>query len=146
VDKDHFRIEAIGSLDELNAVLGIVKSQKMPDKIRGNLQIIQKDIMALSSALAYFPRVKPSKKRVREMELVIDKITRDLPKLNKFLIPGVNLPSSYLHFSRAICRRAERNLVRLAQNEDLPDYFITYLNRLADLLFSLAYWCQEKIR
>lgn len=144
VGKDDLRIEVIGSLDELNSVLGVVKSLNVVEKIRDNLTVIQIDIMSLCSCLAHFNRDSFDRSRVQQMEKIIDDITSELPPLKGFLVPGDNIVESYLHLARAVCRRAERNLVRLSGKEKVSSHFIKYLNRLADLLFSLAYWCQKK--
>ncbi|TSC93130.1 MAG: ATP--cobalamin adenosyltransferase [Candidatus Berkelbacteria bacterium Licking1014_7] len=146
IGKDDLRIEVIGSIDELNSFLGIVKTtQQIPSKIIDNIEIIQRDIMQISSRVAKFNGSKPNKNRTQEMEEVIDAIWQEVPKLNQFLIPGKNEISARLHYCRALARKVERNLVKMSKEEGIDSDFIKYFNRLSDLLFSFAYRCEQKI-
>ncbi len=143
VPKDALRIEAYGSVDELNSVLGLVRSGLNETDIDTILDRIQQELFALGADLAT-PR--STAKNVRRfqaqdahpLEQIIDRLDGSLRPLRNFILPGGSSAAASLHFARTVCRRAERAVVRLARNEDLGDGCIIYLNRLSDLLFVLA--------
>jgi cob(I)alamin adenosyltransferase len=126
-------------VDELNAVLGLVVAFSDMAEVTGTLARIQKDLFIIGAELAG-GRKQISPARIGELETEIDARWDDLPPLKHFIIPGGSKTASLLHLSRTICRRAERQVVRLSNLEKKkvnPD-IITYLNRLGDLLFTLA--------
>ncbi len=154
VHKDDLRVEAYGTVDELNAVLGVVRTHvPLEDAdINSLLQIIQNDLFGLGSDLAtpeekdvnkgriHITRVAPA--QVTALEAQIDQFETELPPLTNFILPGGSALASSLHLGRVVCRRAERCCVTLARAEaDIaplnPDV-IRYLNRLSDLLFVLC--------
>ena len=147
VPKDHPRVAAYGDVDELNSVLGIVRAEEPITFFDALLQSIQQDLFAIGGHLATPDpaRVKKalekaalSPARVSEFERVMDEAELELPPLRAFVLPSGTAKASALHLARTVCRRAERAVVHLAQANDVPELFIVYLNRLSDLLFTLA--------
>jgi len=146
VPKDDLRIEACGAVDELNSVIGIIRSAKVSRSLDPILQRIQKELFILGSDLATpisSSRRSAQVSRITEghvaaAEAIIDQIQPNLPTLRRFVLPGGSQVSSYLHYARAVCRRVERRVVRLARTENVNPLAISYLNRLSDLLFILA--------
>lgn len=144
VPKDALRIEAYGSVDELNSLLGIIRAFKSHESIDSLLGKIQHQLFELGADLAtpiahqspLIPRIK--KKHARALEKFIDRLEKKLQPLKTFILPGGSISASYLHLARTICRRAERNVVRLSRNEDIGNDIVIYLNRLSDLLFVIA--------
>lgn len=144
VPKDALRIEAYGTVDELNSMLGIVRSDGAPKELDEILEAIQHDLFDLGADLATpRPTAKASVKRitgkdVQTLEKFIDLVDPNLKPLRSFILPGGSSIAGRLHFARTVCRRAERVCVRLSRNEDIGDDVTVYLNRLSDLLFVLA--------
>lgn len=147
VPKAHLRVEAYGSVDELNAALGAAVTSVADDDIRSGLGRIQHDLFNLGASLAtpgsesgtarpVTPAVPET--RVGEMEAWIDSATDETPELRAFVLPGGSQGAASLHVSRTICRRAERAVVRLGLEEPVALEVIRYLNRLSDLLFAWA--------
>ena len=144
VPKDSLRIEAYGTVDELNSILGIVRSKNPNDEIENILSSLQDDLFVLGADLAtplthqskFIPRI--SKVHVQRLEKTIDRLEKKLPPLKIFILPGGSVAGSHLHFARTVCRRAERNTVRLSRNENIGEMVMAYLNRLSDLLFVMA--------
>jgi cob(I)alamin adenosyltransferase len=145
VSKASLRVEAYGEVDELNSLLGVVASQIQDSrlKIKEDLIEIQKDLFEIGASLA--DSVKADRRlntylcqRVLEFEKEIDSISKDLPELTHFIIPGGGVSGASLHLARTVCRRAERRIVELNKKEKIQDQMIIYLNRLSDFLFVLA--------
>lgn len=143
VRKDHLRIEAYGSVDELNAVLGVVRSHSLPAEIDGLLATIQNSLFDVGAELASpdparmgVPVVGAS--HIEAVERAIDQYEAGLPPLKTFILPGGGQAAAQMHLARTVCRRAERRLVSLAGAETISDALMIYLNRLSDLLFVLA--------
>ena len=124
----------IGELDELNCCLGLAKAFSGNAKLKSQIAKIQKDLMAVSGLLAGAVKEIRLEKKVTDLEKQINQIKSN--QLKEFLIPGKNKTSTFLHLARAVCRRAERNLVSLSRL-DLQEA-VNYLNRLSGLLFWLA--------
>lgn len=148
VSKDHSRVKAYGTVDELNAVVGQAVVTVADDEIVGRLERIQHDLFAIGSILATAtpdegrPRPKglpelPAE-RIGQMEDWIDQATEELPELRAFILPGGSPGAAALHLSRTVCRRAERAVVQLATREEVDENVVVYLNRLSDLLFTFA--------
>ena len=144
--KSALRVEAYGEVDELNAVLGYVRAKVTDRTINEGLLEIQRDLFAIGAQLAD-PRGQVEKKaekaavseaRVKALEALIDRYDAMLPPLRSFILPGGAEPGAILHLARAVCRRAERRMVALAQETPLPAVLLVYINRLSDLLFILA--------
>ncbi len=143
VSKDNLRLEAYGTVDELNAVLGMAQV-KVSSDLNEFVNSLQNDLFILGADLAsplgtksdYVPRV--DKKMIEELEKSIDKYSDLIPELKQFILPGGSEGSGILHFARTVCRRAERNTVTLAKSIEINVNVIVYLNRLSDLLFVLS--------
>ncbi|HLV34688.1 MAG TPA: cob(I)yrinic acid a,c-diamide adenosyltransferase [Spirillospora sp.] len=144
VPKTHLRVETYGTVDELNAVLGLVRAHK-PDSDDWLAQI-QRQLFHLGADLAT-PQdaksdwvVRVDAAQVAWLEEIIDHMTAELPPLTSFILPGGTLAAAQLHVARTVCRRAERLAVALAAHEAIGDHVLPYLNRLSDALFMLARW------
>lgn len=144
VPKDHLRIESYGTVDELNAVLGLVRATNSVQAVEEILAALQDQLFVLGSDLATPRRAKGvnvPRLQVRDIVLLeshIDAMEEKLPPLTSFILPGGTPAAASLHVARTICRRAERHVVALARTEDVGSAVIPYLNRLSDLLFVLA--------
>ena len=145
VAKDDLRIEAYGTVDELNAALGMARSSPPPAAIDDVLQRLQHELFVVGAQLAT-PR--PEEKRVpmigdahvAQLECDIDRFEEQLPPLKEFILPGGAEAAARIHFARAICRRAERRVITFARSspESVTAALLAYLNRVGDLLFVLA--------
>ena len=146
VRKDNPRISAYGTVDELNAVLGIVVTEVKDEELNSVLQSLQNELFVLGSDLAtpadkgnkgfVIPRIV--KENCEHLEILIDKYDAKLPELKNFILPGGSKGAANLHLARTVCRRAEREVVSLSKNEEINSEVEIYLNRLSDLLFVLA--------
>lgn len=142
VAKNDLRIAAMGEIDELNASIGVLRTQKPLKKNAKILEQIQSDLFTIGAELAD-PGKKLKMRRIGEKdylmtEEIIDSLGRKLPRLNNFILPD-GLPfSAHAHLSRTVCRRAERAAVALNKKEKINPQIIIYLNRLSDLLFMFA--------
>ncbi|MFH1832891.1 MAG: cob(I)yrinic acid a,c-diamide adenosyltransferase [Candidatus Levyibacteriota bacterium] len=150
VPKDDLRIEVIGEIDELNSVIGIViaqiskrKSQNQNLKFKNELINIQKDLFGIGSSLSGF-LTKRYVLDARRLEKMIGELSKELPVLKSFILPGGGESGSFLHLARAVCRRAERRTVGLSKKEIVDKSIIMYLNRLSDLLFTMARYINFK--
>jgi cob(I)alamin adenosyltransferase len=147
VQKDHPRVEAYGDVDELNAALGLARAIELMPRIDEVLVPLQRDLFAIGALLATPDRGKMHEQlekarvddaRVAELERAIDDCERELEPLRAFILPGGTPKAAALHVARTICRRAERRVVALHREVELPPLVVIYLNRLSDLLFVLA--------
>lgn len=147
VPKSDMRVAAYGDVDELNAWLGLVRAEGIDPQLGDMLEQIQRDLFAIGGHLATpdpekvraaLAKAELSEERVRVMEEAIDAADAELPPLRAFVLPGGTHGAAALHVARTVCRRAERSVVGLARNAEVPALFIVYLNRLSDLLFTLA--------
>jgi cob(I)alamin adenosyltransferase len=147
VPKDHPRVEAYGDVDELNAVIGMARSIEMMPRIDEVLAPIQRDLFSLGALLAtpqpekvaqQLEKARIDDERIAQLEHAIDDGERELEPLRAFILPGGTPKSAALHVARTVCRRAERKVIALAHEVDVPPIVIVYLNRLSDLLFVLA--------
>ncbi len=144
--KDDLRIEAYGTTDELNALIGVVLSESLADEISDLLIQIQNDLFIVGAELATPKETRKGKSIIPELskdsidllENAIDEFEEKLPPLKSFILPSGIRSASLLHFARTVCRRAERNAVKLAKEVELNENVVMYLNRLSDLLFVLA--------
>ena len=151
--KTHPRIEAYGTVDELMSVIGIARcfnSQKEPstrrDKFEVILQAIQQKLFDIGSELATYPgdeyegQVKVGQEEVHWLEAVIDAMNKELSPLTSFILPGGSPLPAFLHQARTVCRRAERAVIRLSEEEPIGESIVPYLNRLSDALFVFGRW------
>ncbi|HSM35456.1 MAG TPA: cob(I)yrinic acid a,c-diamide adenosyltransferase [Longimicrobiales bacterium] len=150
VPKDHPRVEAYGTVDELNAALGVAAEAVSDAWIRARVAEAQPDLFVIGAILAT-PPAAPGRRaptipslddaRVGELERSIDEAESELSELKAFVMPGGCRGGAALHLARTVCRRAERRVVALTRDgaaQGVPDGVVIYLNRLSDLLFSLA--------
>lgn len=151
VDKDHPRICSYGEIDELNAILGMVRSIGCPDSIDAKLLQVQWELFAIGAELATpDPDAHEMKwsgeAPVAILEQWIDQLDEGLAPLRNFILPGGSVAAAHLHLARTTCRRAERNVVSLGRQPQVsdPSQIIIYLNRLSDLLFVMARWCNAE--
>ena len=147
VSKDHPRVAAYGDVDELNSAIGLVRATAPRDFHDALLESIQRDLFAIGGHLATpdpgkvakaLEKASLSQDRVQAFERAMDAADEVLPPLRAFVLPGGSPKAAALHVARTTCRRAERHVVHLAVKEEVPELFIVYLNRLSDLLFTLA--------
>ncbi|MEO8200683.1 MAG: cob(I)yrinic acid a,c-diamide adenosyltransferase [Gemmatimonadota bacterium] len=147
VRKDHPRVAAYGDVDELNSMLGVVRATAPADFFDAVLESIQRDLFSLGGHLATPDPERVQKalakasldgSRVHAFEALIDLADEELTELKAFVLPAGTPKAAALHLARTICRRAERSIIHLAGDSPVPDLFIVYVNRLSDLLFTLA--------
>ncbi|MFC5283940.1 cob(I)yrinic acid a,c-diamide adenosyltransferase [Pedobacter alpinus] len=144
VQKYHLRIESYGTVDELNSYIGLIKDQNIGEDDKTILKEIQDRLFTVGSSLAADPEKSKMKipdlleTDVELLEQEMDKMNEFLPPLKHFILPGGNTTASYCHIARCVCRRAERQVVHLAEIEWVDEKVIVYLNRLSDYLFTLS--------
>lgn len=145
--KSDTRVEAYGTIDELNSVIGLVVANMIKHgAVVDELERIQHDLFSIGAYLAN-PQAKPViflDKRVKKFEEVIDAQTKEMSALKNFILPGGSVSGAALHQARTVARRAERGLVELLQREPIDQGVIKYINRLSDLLFSTARFINHK--
>lgn len=147
VPKDHPRVIAYGDVDELSSALGLVRATQPEDLFDPVLQSIQQDLFSIGGRLATpdpsrvataLVKANLSAERIGELERLMDDADDELPPLRAFVLPAGTAKAAALHLARTVCRRAERSVVHLAHHGEVPGLFVVYLNRLSDLLFTLA--------
>ena len=151
VPKHHLRIESYGTIDELNSYLGLIKDQNIGKHYQSVLYQIQNDLFVIGSMLATpaeDQKLKNGRDRlniftidsdaIQLLEKEIDAMDAELPQMTNFILPGGHTTVSYCHITRCICRRAERLIVELNDNESINENILRYVNRLSDYLFVLA--------
>lgn len=147
VAKSHPRVEAYGDVDELNAVLGLVRATQPLPRIDSILLPIQQDLFAIGALLAtpdrdkmrqHLEKANIDDARIADLERAIDAGDEELEPLRSFILPGGTQKAAALHVARTVCRRAERRVVELGSDAEIPSLVVIYLNRLSDLLFTLA--------
>lgn len=143
--KHHMRIEAYGNVDELNSFIGLVRDSVSEKELIHLLIEIQDRLFTIGSCLASDPEktLKMKLPEIKEEDVVlleksIDKMNETLPEMKSFVLPGGHTVVSYCHIARCVCRRAERSVLKLAENEKVDQLIYKYLNRLSDYLFVLS--------
>jgi len=145
VPKDSLRVTAYGTVDELNSLIGVALAAGLCDRLTQELTLIQNELFDLGSDLCWpsdderrarIPTVAP--RQVEKLERLIDEFNDAVGPLTNFLLPGGSPGAAHLHVARAVCRRAERETVRLDREEAIGEYVLAYLNRLSDALFVMA--------
>ncbi len=144
VKKDHLRVEAYGTVDELNSLLGVARASSPTVQTDEWLETVQNHLFRLGSDLAtpmdakadWLVRIEAES--IEWLESTIDQMTETLPALKNFILPGGCVASAHLQVARTVCRRAERVTVALAEGEAVGEQVLPYLNRLSDWLFTLA--------
>lgn len=143
VSKNSLRIEAYGTVDELNSMLGLILAQQPSDRVQQILIELQQQLFILGADLATPSTTKTRINRMDEphvdgLESIIDELDEYLPALRNFILPGGSNCGALLHMARTVCRRAERAVVACMESDPVNNHSIRYLNRLSDLLFVLA--------
>ena len=147
VAKDHPRVAAYGDVDELNSSLGVVRATAPGPFFDALLESVQRDLFAIGGHLSTpdparvakaLEKAELSQERVEAFERLMDDADQELPPLRAFVLPAGTPKAASLHLARTVCRRAERSVVRLSHEAEVPELFIVYLNRQSDLLFTLA--------
>ena len=138
VPKDSARIEAIGAVDELNASLGVLLAEGLPDEIADCLTEVQHDLFDLGGELSIPGYSAVRDAHVDRVEQAIGRFNADLKPLKEFILPGGSRAASLAHVARTVCRRAERGIVHLGASSAVSDPVRRYMNRLSDLLFVLS--------
>lgn len=146
--KSDDRVDTYGTVDELNSLLGVVVASlgTKHKKIAQDLEAIQHDLFDIGSYLAN-PKAIPVtrlQERISDFEQNIDRMTEKMPELHNFILPGGGRVGASLHQARTVCRRAERRLVSLMQHENIDEHVVKYINRLSDLLFTMARFVNHK--
>ncbi len=142
-DKSDIRINAYGTVDELNSAIGLILTYDLTETGKNILNRVQNDLFVIGADLATPNPEKAKidrigKQQIRKLEETIDIMEEELNPLKSFILPGGSPSGAHLHFARTVCRRAERETVALSNKDDVHPDNIVYLNRLSDLLFVLA--------
>ncbi len=138
VKKTSPRVEAMGAVDELNSIIGILLTQDVPKDIRTPLTDIQHELFDLGGELSIPGRSVITETQIERLETILDELNAELSPLKEFILPGGNQASAMCHLARAVCRRAERRTHALGEAEKINAAAVKYLNRLSDLLFVMA--------
>ena len=158
IPKDSPRIEAYGTIDELNSVVGLARVFNEEKLVEGEahrfldsaLRQIQDELFDLGSELATPPdffqegMYRVGDQEVKKLEQLMDECQKDLEPLKSFVLPGGGRIGAHLHQCRTVCRRAERDILRLSRIEDLSEWPLKYINRLSDLFFVLSRWISKQ--
>ncbi len=138
IDKDSPRIDAIGTVDELNSMLGLLRAGLGGDELDASLEAMQHRLFDLGAELAMPGTDLLQSAHTQAMEVSLDRLNAELPPLKEFVLPGGNEAAARCHLARSLCRRAERDLLRLSRTEAVNTESLRYLNRTSDLLFVMA--------
>lgn len=138
INKDSLRVKAMGDVDELNSVIGIMLTESVPEHLIGLLTQIQHDLFNVGGEICIPGYVILQQTRIDDLEEAIDTLNDELAPLKEFILPGGSKAAAYCHLARTVCRRAELKLVELHRNETVTDISLQYLNRLSDLLFVMC--------
>ena len=145
VPKDSTRVQAYGNVDELNSLIGLAISLGLTDRSAKELSIVQNELFHLGSDLSFLEEDKEEidipqieARHVRKLETLIDELSEIVGPLQNFILPGGSPGAAQLHVARSVCRRAERDVITLAQEESVGPFVISYLNRLSDVLFVMS--------
>lgn len=138
VEKDDIRVEAFGTVDELNSTIGTVLACDIPDAIHKLLIDIQHDLFDLGGELCIPGHSVITDEDITRLENSLDRLNTELPNLKEFILPAGGMATSHCHLARTICRRAERRVYSLSKQQTVNPAALKYLNRLSDLLFVIA--------
>lgn len=138
IPKTAARVHAMGDVDELNSVIGVLLSEKLRQQLRDLLLAVQHDLFDLGGEVAIPGSTLLPASAVARLETAIDDWNNELPPLKEFVLPGGNRSAAICHHARTVCRRAERAMVELSSGEQLNTELLKYLNRLSDLLFVIG--------
>lgn len=152
VSKDEIKIEAYGTLDELNALLGVLRDVNSDDHTKDIIKEIQDRLFTMGAELASEPEQNKKKipdlfeKDISLLENEMDQMNENLPAMTHFILPGGHINVSYAHLARTVCRRAERRIITLTKHEQVNPLIIQYVNRLSDYLFVLSRWMTNELK
>ncbi|HLU89552.1 MAG TPA: cob(I)yrinic acid a,c-diamide adenosyltransferase [Cyclobacteriaceae bacterium] len=152
VSKAHLRIDAYGTVDELNANIGLLNDQEINQKRAAKLKAVQEALFVIGADLATAPEKQSVKKpvlgpgEVEMLENEIDAMEDQLEPLTRFILPGGHQVVSYCHLARTVCRRAERCVIALHEQEPVDEIILLYLNRLSDYLFVLGRFVAKELK
>lgn len=138
VEKDDDRVEAFGTVDELNSCIGLVRAYPLPDGMDSELGEIQHDLFDLGGELSVPGYTVIDESYATRLEQVLDKYNASLPMLKEFILPAGGKATAHCHLARTVCRRAERRVHSASRNSAINPHACAYLNRLSDLLFVVA--------
>ena len=145
VPKDSLRVEAYGTVDELNAAIGVALATGLDERLEKALSATQNELFHLGSDLSFLEEDKEKvaiphieQRHVQRLESLIDELTAIVGPLENFILPGGSAGAAGLHLARTVCRRAERAVISLAEEESVGEHVVPYLNRLSDALFVMA--------
>lgn len=145
VKKYDLRLEAYGTIDELNATIGVLLSSKLPKSVARTLSQIQNKLFNIGSMLAsdekgeaFTANLVITEANIYDLEVAIDEYQNDLPELTQFILPGGDFSAAQCHVARTVCRRAERRILQFAEHSKVNAETIIYINRLSDFFFVLA--------
>lgn len=150
--KHHIRIEAYGTVDELNSHIGLLRDVITEEQAHALLLNIQDRLFTIGSHLAADPEKNKMQlppvyeEDIVALEKAIDNMDAVVPPMKSFVLPGGHVHVSYCHIARCVCRRAERAVLRLADNEKIEEIHAKYLNRLSDYLFMLSRWLVHELK
>lgn len=136
--KDSLRVEAFGTVDELNSTIGVLAAEVSQEALSEILLDIQHDLFDLGGELCIPGAEMIADRHIARLENELDRINGRLPALKEFILPGGSLNAARAHLARTVCRRAERRVISLARKEAVNEPVLRYLNRLSDLLFVMA--------
>jgi len=138
VSKDSLRVEAYGTVDELNSVIGLLLTHTLPEAIHECLVGVQHRLFDLGGELCLPGHTAIKQHHVNELEQILDDLNANLSPLKDFILPGGSTAAAVCHVARTVCRRAERRIISLSKQEQVSEVAIHYLNRLSDLLFVIG--------
>lgn len=145
VPKESQRIESYGTVDELNSVIGVAVATGLSEKLSAELTTIQNELFHLGSDLCFVEEDKIKynipeieQRHIDKLERLIDQISAEVGPLENFILPGGSIGAAHLHVARTVCRRAEREVLKLARQEAVGEFVVKYLNRLSDALFVMS--------
>lgn len=139
--KNDLCVEAYGSVDELNSLLGLIRNQLQQEKLIDFEQVVeevQKKLFVIGANLSGFSDSKNNDFQTEGLEKFIDRLEKDLPEIKNFILPGGEHSACLFHLARSVCRRAERRVIELSLQQEIDKGIIIYLNRLSDLFFEMA--------
>lgn len=149
VAKDYIRVESYGTIDELNSSLGLAKNYIEQAEIKELVEKLQRSLFDVAGELATSDytqfKSRVTEEDIKGLEHQIDHYTHIMDQENCFILPGSNLSSGHLHVARTICRRAERRMLTLKSKEDISETVLKYVNRLSDLIYSIARFLESEL-
>lgn len=145
VAKDDARVAAMGDVDELNSVLGLLLMHELPETVRSALTEIQNDLFNLGGELSIPGAAMMMAEDATRLEQSLDTLNAELTPLKEFILPGGTAASAICHVARSVCRRAERRVVTLTKTAPVNEHTLSYLNRLSDFLFVLARYLNKSV-